>query len=151
MPLFVASLSALFTVHQSMFTYKCVYIVARRLFVYSERLPSDESLLATATPKTTNLAIFFSHLLCLQLSKPSRTIWNTAITLKQNFKKYIAVEFRFLRKTQNLAVSPALLFCRERQGNLQLKIYNARAQLLFCSLADFLSQNCRFFVGVKSG
>ena len=96
----------------------------------------------TATPKTTsikkwiyilptNLRILLGHLLCLSLSKLSRNwIWDTSINLKQNFKKLVVL-LHVLQTTQNWSFHVVVL---PRTAKKCTKIYNARAQSLFCSL-----------------
>ena len=79
----------------------------------------------------TNLGILLGHLRCLSLSKLSRNcIWDTSINLKQNFTK-LAVVLHVLQTTQNWSFHVVVL---PRTTKKCTKIYNARAQPLFCSL-----------------
>ena len=54
--------------------------------------------------------------------------------------KIFAVVAYVLQNTQNLVISRC---CLAENGNEMYKIYNARAQLLFCSLKPFVKQRSR--------
>ena len=93
----------------------------------------------------TNLGTLLSHLLCLSLSKLSRNgIWDTAISLKYNFKK-LSIVVHFLHSTQNWSFHVVVL---ERTPKKCTNIYNVRAQQLFCSL-NLLFSDVAVAVGVE--